>query len=44
MGGLLDLKLEALAYIVPTGCFAYLLLLSLRGGKRAPALETAPAA
>ncbi|MGC8638674.1 MAG: MFS transporter [Isosphaeraceae bacterium] len=39
MGGLLDLKLGALAYIVPTGCFAYLLLLSLRGGKPAPVKE-----
>jgi fucose permease len=32
MGKLLDLKMGALAYLVPTVCFAYLLLLSLKGG------------
>jgi MFS transporter, FHS family, L-fucose permease len=34
MGGLADLNLGAMAFVVPTACFAYLLVLSLR---RAPA-------
>ncbi len=36
MGQLLDLRFGALAFIVPAGCFAYLLILSLKGG-RSPA-------
>jgi fucose permease len=32
MGKLVDMEFKALAFIVPTACFAYLLLLSLRGG------------
>ena len=35
MGGLMDLGLKATAFIVPTLCFAYLLAISLRGGKAA---------
>lgn len=40
MGWLLDLKLGALAFAVPAACFAYLFLLSLKGGRKpaAPAL------
>lgn len=34
MGALLDLKWGAMSFIVPTVCFAYLLLLSLKGGKK----------
>jgi MFS transporter, FHS family, L-fucose permease len=33
MGGLMDSGLKATAFIVPTVCFAYLLVLSLRGGR-----------
>ncbi|HEY5914314.1 MAG TPA: MFS transporter [Verrucomicrobiae bacterium] len=33
MGWLFDLNWKALAFIVPAGCFAYLFLLSLRGGR-----------
>jgi len=33
MGQLLDWHLGTVAFIVPTICFAYLLLLSLRGGR-----------
>ena len=33
MGGLVDLKLGAMAFVVPAACFAYLLVLSLRGGR-----------
>ena len=33
MGQLLDMKFGAFAFVVPAGCFAYLLVLSLRGGK-----------
>ncbi|QEH33971.1 L-fucose-proton symporter [Aquisphaera giovannonii] len=44
MGGLKDLNLGAMAYVVPAACFAYLLALSLRGGKPAPAPEPARAA
>jgi MFS transporter, FHS family, L-fucose permease len=32
MGKLVDMEFKALAFIVPTACFVYLLLLSLRGG------------
>ncbi|HEX2972032.1 MAG TPA: hypothetical protein VHP11_06850, partial [Tepidisphaeraceae bacterium] len=44
MGGLLDMKLGALSYVVPAGCFAFLLLLSLRGGKAARKEEPAQVA
>jgi MFS transporter, FHS family, L-fucose permease len=37
MGQLLDWHLGSLAFIVPVCCFAYLLALSLRGGRAAPA-------
>jgi len=38
MGKLIDLNMsQAMAFIVPTVCFAYLFLLSLKGGKKAPA-------
>jgi fucose permease len=37
MGRLLDLKWGATSFLVPVGCFAYLFLLSLKGGKK-PAL------
>ena len=34
MGGLIDWRLsQASAFIVPTACFAYLLAISLRGGR-----------
>jgi fucose permease len=34
MGWLLDLNCGALSFVVPAACFAYLLLLSLKGGKK----------
>jgi len=34
MGQMVDKKLGALAFVVPAACFAYLLLISLRGGKK----------
>jgi fucose permease len=34
MGWLLDQKLGAMAFVVPAGCFAYLFLLSLKGGRK----------
>ena len=37
MGGLVDRKLGSMAFVVPAACFAYLLLLSLRGGRKAAA-------
>jgi MFS transporter, FHS family, L-fucose permease len=37
MGQLLDSGLGAWAFVVPAGCFAYLLLLSLKGGRAAQA-------
>jgi fucose permease len=37
MGKMLDMNYKAYAFIVPVVCFAYLLLLSLKGGKAAPA-------
>ncbi len=41
MGWLFDLNWKALAFIVPAGCFAYLFLLSLRGGRAStPAATT----
>jgi FHS family L-fucose permease-like MFS transporter len=40
MGWLFDLNWGAMAFIVPTACFAYLLLLSLRGGKKATSAPT----
>jgi fucose permease len=44
MGGLVDLKMGAMAYVVPAACFAFLLLLSLRGGKVARKEEPAQVA
>jgi fucose permease len=37
MGWLRDIKLGALSFAVPTACFAYLFLLSLKGGRKAAA-------
>ncbi len=37
MGGLMDVGLKAMAFVVPAACFAYLLAISLRGGRVAPA-------
>jgi FHS family L-fucose permease-like MFS transporter len=37
MSQLVDLKWKAMAFVVPAACFAYLFLLSLRGGKKSPA-------
>jgi len=34
MGQLVDSGLKALAFVVPAACFAYLLLLSLKGGRK----------
>jgi len=34
MGQMVDLKLGAIAFVVPAACFAYLLLISLKGGKK----------
>jgi hypothetical protein len=34
MGRLVDNGMESMAFIVPAGCFVYLLLLSLKGGKK----------
>jgi fucose permease len=34
MGKLVDLGFKPLSFVVPAGCFAYLLLLSLKGGHR----------
>ena len=34
MGRLVDNGMESMAFIVPTGCFVYLLLLSLKSGKK----------
>jgi MFS transporter, FHS family, L-fucose permease len=34
MSRLVDLKFGAMAFVVPAACFAYLLLLSLRGGRK----------
>jgi len=34
MGKMVDANFKAIAYIVPAACFAYLLLLSLKGGKK----------
>lgn len=33
MGGLMDVGLKATAFVVPSACFAYLLAISLRGGR-----------
>jgi len=46
MGQLVDSGMKAMSFIVPAVCFAYLLLLSLKGGKKpaAPAPTPAPAA
>lgn len=44
MGKLVDANLKAMAFIVPAGCFAYLLLLSLRSGRKpVPAPQTVSA-
>ena len=40
MGKLVDAQMKAMAFVVPAACFAYLFLISLRGGKKA---STAPA-
>jgi fucose permease len=34
MGQLVDAGMKAMAFVVPAGCFAYLFLLSLKGGKK----------
>jgi fucose permease len=34
MGQMVDMKWGAMAFVVPAGCFAYLLLISLKGGKK----------
>ena len=34
MGKLVDMNLKAMAFVVPAACFAYLLLLSLKGGRK----------
>ncbi len=34
MGQMVDMKFGALAFVVPAACFAYLLVISLRGGKK----------
>jgi fucose permease len=45
MGKLLDMNAGALAFVVPAVCFAYLLLLSLKGGGKAgAAAKTSPPA
>jgi fucose permease len=44
MGECRDLKMGALAFVVPAVCFAYLLLLSLKGGsKNQPTAKSSPA-
>jgi fucose permease len=43
MGKLVDLKWGTMAFLVPTACFVYLLLLSLKGGKKAAAPAPAKA-
>jgi hypothetical protein len=35
MSRLVDLNMKSMSFVVPVICFAYLLLLSLRGGKKA---------
>jgi fucose permease len=34
MGRLVDNGMKGVAFVVPAACFAYLLLLSLKGGKK----------
>lgn len=34
MGQLVDMEMKSIAFIVPVACFAYLLLISLKGGKK----------
>src|ERR1035437_5421717 len=41
MGWFLDLKWGAIAFVVPAACFAYLFLLSLKGGRKPTASATA---
>ena len=42
MGQLVDAGMKAMAFIVPAGCFAYLFLLSLKGGKKPGAAQPRP--
>ncbi|HXR06855.1 MAG TPA: MFS transporter [Candidatus Acidoferrum sp.] len=44
MGGLLDAKWGTAAFVVPAACFAYLLLLSLKGSKKPAPPVPSPAA
>jgi FHS family L-fucose permease-like MFS transporter len=37
MGKLVDNGMKTMAFIVPAACFAYLLLLSLKGGRKSTA-------
>lgn len=43
MGRLVDVRWGAMAFLVPAGCFIYLLLLSLKGGRKAVARAPARA-
>ena len=40
MGRLVDLGWKSMAFAVPAGCFAYLLALSLKGGKKKEGKES----
>jgi fucose permease len=42
MGQLRDLKWGAVSFVIPAACFAYLLLLSLRGGRKPAAAPPTP--
>lgn len=44
MGNLLDSGMKSMAYIVPAACFAYLLLISMKGGRKPSQPVPAPAA
>ncbi|MGA2555515.1 MAG: MFS transporter [Verrucomicrobiota bacterium] len=44
MGGLLDNGMKSVAFVVPAACFAYLLLLSLKGSKKPAPPVPSPAA
>lgn len=37
MGQMMDMKMKSFSFVIPAVCFAYLLLLSLKGGKAKPA-------
>jgi len=39
MGKLLDSGMQSMSFVVPAACFGYLLLLSLKGGRKTPAEE-----